>query len=116
MALDAKSDAAIGLLVDLIALALGTIALAAVTWVDFRLGLSLLVTAVTYFGVLLLCCWGSFHALCFICLIAAGSLNYFFIPPIFSFRISHTQDIIAVVAFLITSLIVARLLTLGHLR
>jgi C4-dicarboxylate-specific signal transduction histidine kinase len=44
-------------------------------------------------------------------IIAVGSLNYFFVPPIFSFRIDYEQDIVIVVAFFITTLITSGLVS-----
>jgi two-component system, OmpR family, sensor histidine kinase KdpD len=41
--------------------------------------------------------------ICFLC------LNYFFIPPLFSFRVSDSSDTLALVAFLITGLVITRL-------
>jgi two-component system sensor histidine kinase KdpD len=41
--------------------------------------------------------------------VASACLNYYFIPPIFSFRVSDGQDVIALIAFESTALIVSRL-------
>src|SRR5450631_1970361 len=43
--------------------------------------------------------------------VASACLNYYFIPPIFSFRVSDGQDVIALIAFESTALIVSRLST-----
>jgi two-component system sensor histidine kinase KdpD len=37
------------------------------------------------------------------------SLNYFFVPPIFSFRVSDSSDTVALVMFLVTGLVITRL-------
>jgi len=42
---------------------------------------------------------------------AAGCLTYFFVPPIYSFRINDPVDLLALVSFLITGLVIARLVT-----
>lgn len=43
--------------------------------------------------------------------IADLCLNFFFVPPIFSLRVSDSSDILALIAFLITGLIITRLVT-----
>jgi two-component system sensor histidine kinase KdpD len=45
----------------------------------------------------------------FISLVAASCLNYFFIPPIFSFSVSNHRDGIAIVSFQACALLVSRL-------
>jgi two-component system sensor histidine kinase KdpD len=42
-------------------------------------------------------------------LISFLSLNYFFIPPIFSFRVSDSSDTLALIAFLVAGLVITRL-------
>jgi K+-sensing histidine kinase KdpD len=59
--------------------------------------------------VVLLSLVGSYPSLVAISLIAVGCLNYFFAPPIFTLRVDYPQDMIAVAAFLVTSLIVTGL-------
>jgi CelD/BcsL family acetyltransferase involved in cellulose biosynthesis len=39
--------------------------------------------------------------------VAVGCLTFFFTPPIFSFRIEQEQDLLAVIVFLITSIVIA---------
>lgn len=43
--------------------------------------------------------------------IAVGCLNYFFTPPLFSFRVDDVQDGVALVAFLLTSIAITALTT-----
>jgi K+-sensing histidine kinase KdpD len=91
-------------------LLLGLAALAAVTCLYFWLKLPLVSAGFTYLIILvLLSLVSSFLSLAALSLVAVGSLNYFFAPPIFSFRVDYPEDIIAIVAFLITSLIVTGL-------
>jgi C4-dicarboxylate-specific signal transduction histidine kinase len=45
----------------------------------------------------------------FLSMVAAGSLNYYFIPPIFSFQVAGTDDTVAMIAFTITSVIITGL-------
>jgi C4-dicarboxylate-specific signal transduction histidine kinase len=39
-------------------------------------------------------------------LVAAGCLTFFFTPPIFSFRVEQEQDLVALVAFVVTSIVI----------
>ncbi len=99
-----------GLLRETLYLLLGLAALAAVTCLYFWLKLPLVSAGFTYLIILvLLSLVSSFLSLAALSLVAVGSLNYFFAPPIFSFRVDYPEDIIAIVAFLITSLIVTGL-------
>jgi two-component system sensor histidine kinase KdpD len=46
--------------------------------------------------------------ICFLC------LNYFFVPPLFSFRVGDSSDTLALIAFLITGLVITRLTSLAR--
>lgn len=54
---------------------------------------------------------GSFGASVILSIAAAACLNYFFTPPLFSFRVDAPQDALAITAFTTTSLIVTALTT-----
>jgi PAS domain S-box-containing protein len=96
---------------------LGSIALALVTWAFFKLGVDLAPTAFAYLIVILLCSLiGSFIASALLAIISIAGLAYFFAPPIFSLRIDDPQHITVVVAFLLTSLIVTRLMQYARER
>src|SRR5580692_4732753 len=87
----------------------GSIALALVTLAFFQLGVDLASTAFAYLVVILLCSlMGSFTASALLAIMSIAGLDYFFAPPIFSFRIDDPQHLIVVVAFFLTSLIVTR--------
>jgi C4-dicarboxylate-specific signal transduction histidine kinase len=91
-------------------LSLGLIALAVVTGLHFWLDLPLVSAAFTYLIVIvLLSLVNSFASLIALSFIAVGCLDYFFAPPIFGFRVDSQVDVIAIAAFLITSLIVTGL-------
>jgi PAS domain S-box-containing protein len=91
---------------------LGFVALAALTalcfWLDFRV-----VSAAFAYLILivLLSLRVTIIPLAILSLIAVGALNYFFVTPIFSFRIEYQEDIITLAAFFIASLIVSGLVT-----
>jgi len=88
----------------------GGIALALVTIACFSLGVDLATTAFAYLIVIvLLSLMGSFYVSAVLSIIAVAALNYFFVPPIFNFRVDQPQDAVVVIAFLLTSLIVTGL-------
>ncbi len=90
---------------------LGSIALALVTLVFFWLHVDLASTAFAYLIVIVLfSLMGSFTASALLAIISVAGLAYFFAPPIFDFRIDNAQHIVVVVGFLLTSLIVTRLI------
>jgi K+-sensing histidine kinase KdpD len=85
---------------------LGSIAPALVTLAFFRAGVDLTSIAVTYLIVIvLLLLMNSFAAV--LAVMSVAGLNYFFAPLIFD---NNSLSIVAVVAFLLTSLIVMRLI------
>jgi PAS domain S-box-containing protein len=95
----------------------GSIALALVTLVFFQLGVDLASTAFAYLVVILLCSlMGSFTASALLAVMSIAGLNYFFVTPIFSFRIDDSEHLMVVVAFFLTSLIVTRLIQNAHER
>src|SRR5271165_3051836 len=52
---------------------------------------------------------GDFLSSAVVSVIAFLSLNYFFVPPIFSLAVSDSSDTLALISFLITGLVVTRL-------
>ena len=54
---------------------------------------------------------GSFSASVVLSIVAAACLNYFFVPPLFEFRVDDPDDIVRIAAFLTTSLVVTALTT-----
>jgi len=90
---------------------LGSIALALVTLAFFWLHVDLATTAFVYLIVIVLfSLMGSFIASALLAVLAVAGLVYFFAPPIFDFRMDDPQHMLVVVAFLLTSLIVMRLI------
>ena len=88
-------------------LLLGLVSLAAVTGLYFWLDAPLVSAAFTYLVVLvLLSLVSSFLSLVVLSFIGVGCLNYFFAPPIYSFRVDYPQDLSTITAFVITSLVV----------
>ena len=93
-------------------LLLGLVSLAAVTGLYFWLDVPLVAAAFTYWVVLvLLSLVSNFSSLIVLSFIGVGCLNYFFTPPIYSFRVDYPQDLITLSAFVITLLVINFLVT-----
>ena len=91
---------------------LGLVSLATVTGVYFWLDVPLVATASTYLVVLvLLSLVSNLSSLIVLSFIGVCCLSYFFTPPIYSFRVDYTQDLITISAFVTTSFIVNFLVT-----
>lgn len=88
----------------------GSIALALVTLACFRLEVGLATTAFIYLVVIvLLSQMGSFFVSAILSIVAVASLSYFFAPPIFSFDVDYPLDVMPLITFLLTSLMVSGL-------
>jgi PAS domain S-box-containing protein len=89
---------------------LGSVGLALASLGSFRLGLDLATTSFVYLILItLLSLTGSFIGSVFLSIIAVACLAHFFAPPVFSFRVDSAQQIVLTITFLLTSLIVTRL-------
>ena len=81
--------------------------MALLTFVCFWLGLNLATTAFSFLILIaLLSLMGSLIGSVVLSIIAVGALNYFFTEPLFSLQVEYPQDILALIAFLTTSVIV----------
>jgi signal transduction histidine kinase len=90
----------------------GSMAIALLTFVCFRLRLNLATTAFLYLIIIVLVSLqGSFLLSGVFSLIAVGCLSYYFTPPIFSFRIGDPLDAVAIAAFLATSAVITHLVS-----
>ena len=88
----------------------GGIGLLLLTFVCFRLGLSIARTGFAYLILIsLLSMMSSYVGSVILSIAAVGCLNYFFAAPLFSFWVSYPGDIFAIAAFLTTSLIICGL-------
>jgi PAS domain S-box-containing protein len=91
----------------------GTLALA--TWICFQAGLNATTTAFVYLVVVVALSWfDSFVSSVLFSVAAVGCLNYFFVPPIFSFAVADLQDIVMLVTFVFTSFTVTSLVRRAH--
>jgi two-component system, OmpR family, sensor histidine kinase KdpD len=90
----------------------GTLLVGLVTFICYGLGLNLTVTGFLYLIIVVLqSLFGDFVASAVVSIIADLCLNFFFVPPILSFSVSDSSDIWALIAFLITGLVITRLMT-----
>src|SRR5215469_6395167 len=93
-------------------LLLGIAGLAVVTFVCFQVEFGVGRTAFAYLIlVALLSLLGSFATSVVLSLVAVACLNYFFVPPLFDFRVDDPDDIVRMATFLTTSLVVTALIT-----
>jgi C4-dicarboxylate-specific signal transduction histidine kinase len=86
------------------------VALAVLTFVAFRLHASTATAALLYFFfIVLTSLWLRLVTSIVLCILAVLCFNYFFAPPIFSLRINQPVDVVAMIGFLVTSLVVTQL-------
>lgn len=80
------------------------IALALITLVCYRLSIGFATTAFAFFVVVILhSLVGVFFTSALISIAASASLDYFFLPPVFSFRVNAPLDALGLATFLLTS-------------
>jgi len=90
----------------------GQLVFGLVTAICYALRLDLTVTGFLYLIVVVLqSLIGDFVSSAVVSIIADLCLNFFFAPPLFSFRVSDSSDFWALIAFLITGLVITRLTT-----
>jgi len=87
-------------------------AVALLTFCAFRLNLNLSTSGSLYFLIVVMVAliWGFWEA-SVTSLIAVNCLNYFFVPPVLTWRVSDPQNWVALATFEITALTVSRLST-----
>ena len=91
---------------------LASIVVALLTFVCFRLRLNLTITCLLYLTVVvLLSVTDAFIASVFVSIIALPCLDYFFTKPLFSLRMEDPLNIVALVVFLGTALLITRLMS-----
>jgi PAS domain S-box-containing protein len=96
---------------------LAMIALAGLTFVCFRLRLNISTAGFLYLIVIvLLSLAGDYVASVVTSVVGAVCLAYFFAPPIFSIRVDDPLNIVAIIAFLTTSLVITRLVSEARTR
>ena len=90
----------------------GSLLVGTVTVICYWLRLNLTVTAFLYLIIVVLqSLIGDFVSSAIVSIIADLCLNFFFVPPLFSLRVSDSSDLWALIAFLVTGLVITRLTT-----
>ncbi len=92
--------------------ALGTLGVAIITGAGFLLQFNFAAASLCYLLLIVLqSLTGDFLASCIVSLLALGTLDYFFTSPIMSFRVGHPVNILALFCFLVTALVITRLVS-----
>jgi C4-dicarboxylate-specific signal transduction histidine kinase len=95
----------------------GSIALAVLTFICFRLGLNLATAAFLYLTIIvLLSLQGTLFSSAVVSLIGVGCLAYYFAPPIFSFRVRDPFNLAAIILFLTVSAVITHLVSTARKR
>ena len=90
----------------------GCIAVGSITYVCFRFHLNLTITSFLYLMVVVLqSLLGNFASSMLVSLLTVACLDFFFTQPLFSFEITNPLDILALISYLITGLVITRLTT-----
>ena len=83
-----------------------------VTFLSFRARFNLATAAFLYLAVIvILSLQGSFVSSAIVSLLGVMGLAYFFAPPIFSLRMDDPFNLVAIIAFLIVSAVITRLVS-----
>lgn len=91
---------------------LGCLALALTTYACFHFHLNLTITSFLYLIIVVLqSLRGSFASSAVVSVLTVACLDYFFTEPRFSFEVTNSLDILALVSYLITSLVITQLTT-----
>ena len=91
---------------------LGCLLIGLITFVCYRLHLNLSFTGFVYLIVIVVhSLVGDFASSASVSLVAVLCLDFFFVPPLFSFEVTNPLDILALISFLTTGLVITRLTT-----
>jgi signal transduction histidine kinase len=91
---------------------LGAVGLALITFICFRLRVGLATASLLYLMlVVLLSLKGSFTSSAVTSVLAVGCLDYFFTAPLFTLGKNDLPNVVAISVFLITSLVITRLVS-----
>ncbi|HYZ71808.1 MAG TPA: DUF4118 domain-containing protein, partial [Chthoniobacterales bacterium] len=94
----------------LVQLALSGTAIALVTFVGYRIHATESIVVLLYLLVVVIhSLGGRFIQSAYICFLATACLDFFFLPPLFSFRIASPLDLLSVSVFLIVALVITKL-------
>ena len=103
--------------VALPALCLSLVGVTVCTWLSFRLGLELATVGFLYLLIVVgTAIYRGFWIATVASLAAATCLNYFFVAPVFTFRVNSFEDCVALCTFEFTALLVSRLAYMSKRR
>jgi two-component system sensor histidine kinase KdpD len=89
----------------------------ATTWICFRLGLSLGSVGFIYLAfVVLAAVYGGVWQATAVSLVSVACLDYFFDPPVFSFRVDRVSEWVELAAFELTAVVISQLSNRAHMR
>jgi two-component system sensor histidine kinase KdpD len=92
--------------------ALGCLVIGMITFVCYRLQLNFSITGFVYLIVVVFqSLVSNFASSAVVSVVAVLCLDFFFVPPLFSFQVTNPLDILALTSFLITGLVITRLTT-----
>ena len=90
----------------------GCLAVGLVTYLCFQFHLNLTITSFLYLIVVVLqSLRGNIASSAFVSLLTVACLDFFFTEPLFSFEVTNSLDILALISYLITGLVITRLTT-----
>lgn len=90
----------------------GCVVIALLTLICHRLRLNFSITGFLYLIVVVLqSLMGTFASSAVVSVLAVLCLDFFFTPPVFSFEVTSPLDLLALISFLITGLVITRLTT-----
>jgi two-component system sensor histidine kinase KdpD len=92
--------------------ALGIVAVLLLTWIAFRLHFSFLTVSFCYLIILVVqSLAGDFTSSALVSVVAVACLDYFFVDPLFSFQVNSPLYVVGLGSFLITGLVITKLVT-----
>ncbi len=90
----------------------GSLAVGVLTFLCFRFRLGYTVAGPLFLlTVIVQSLWSDFLAAAVVSVLSVGSLDYFFLDPLFSFAVTSPSNILALIAFLITALVITSLVS-----
>ena len=90
----------------------GCLGIASMTALGYQLHFNIAAASLCFLlSIVLISLAGDFRASCVVSLLALGSLDYFFTSPILSFRVNNPTNILALFCFLVTALVITRLVS-----
>jgi len=90
----------------------GCLVIGLITYICYRLRLNLSITGFLYLIVVVLqSLVGNFASSATVSVVAVLCLDFFFTPPLFSFEVTNPLDVLALISFLTTGLVITRLTT-----